>query len=314
MGEPTAGRGYWVADVGGTSIRWAKVSGVGEIEDLEERETSAAHWQKAWFSAEQSGCRAAVIAVAGPVVEGAADLTNGALHFDEQQLTADLGRPVRVVNDLVAAAAGVGLTRSEAHLLRGEYAAGPYWVVGLGTGVGAALVLPGTDRSVVLAGEFGHSSLDSWHFSVASDASSLEGCEDRLSGDGFFAWAEAWQVEGRLALPAGVFASGADARRVLERPHHEWSALRIAYSRLLGVVLGDLATTLTVPGGVHVVGGFGQAILPHILSDDFETGFCAARRQRASVERVAVSFVAGNPALLGAAAIGQGRVTIGTDR
>jgi len=255
-----------------------------------------------------------VVAVAGPVVEGVASLTNGALRFDEGLLAAELGRPVRVVNDLVAAAVGVGSTCNETHLLRGDYAAGPYWVVGMGTGVGAALVLPGPDSAVVLASEFGHSSLDSWRFSVASDADSLEGIEDRLSGDGFFAWAKAWQDEGRLALPAGVFASGADARMVLARPHHEWAALRTAYSRLLGVMLGDLATTVTAPGGVHVVGGFGQALLPHILQDDFEAGFCTARRQRASVDRVAVSFVAGNPALLGAAAIGQGRATIGTDR
>ena len=40
----------------------------------------------------------------------------------------------------------------------------------------------------------------------------------------------------------------ATAHVVLARPHSEWAALREAYSRLLGVVLGDLAMAATVRG------------------------------------------------------------------
>jgi glucokinase len=138
--------------------------------------------------------------------------------------------------------------------------------------------------------------------------------EDRLSGNGFMEWARRWQAEGRIMLPGGQeMDADADARVVLARPHSEWSALREAYSRLLGVVLGDLAMAATVPGGIHLIGGFAEAIFPHLDMAEFERGFCESRRLRISVENVDVSVVVDqrNPALLGAVAIGQGRVVVG---
>ena len=81
------------------------------------------------------------------------------------------------------------------------------------------------------------------------EAEGLTPVEDLLSGPGFTEWARRWQKEGRIMLPGGEeMDADADARVVLARPHSEWSALREAYSRLLGVVLGDLAMAATVRG------------------------------------------------------------------
>ena len=59
-----------------------------------------------------------------------------------------------------------------------------------------------------------------------------------------------------------------------------------------------------------MVGGFAQAMLPHVDPSEFERGFCGGRRLKLSVKDVAVSVVDGNPALVGAAAIMQGRVSL----
>jgi len=251
------------------------------------------------------------VAVAGPVVDGVVSLTNGNLLLDEKRLTAQMGRPVRVVNDLVAAAAGVAVNAAERQFFRGGGADGPCWVVGLGTGVGASLVVPGKSHTTVLPGEFGHSAVSPWDFGLG-DADLLTPIEDLLSGSGFIDWARRWQSEGRIALTADTLGLDADAGVVLAAPYAEWSALRKAYSRLLGAVLGDLAMAVTVPGGMHLIGGFAQAMLPHVDMAEFERGFCGSRRLRLSVEKVGVSVVDGNPALVGAAAIGQGRVVVGS--
>ena len=135
-----------------------------------------------------------------------------------------------------------------------------------------------------------------------------------MSGNGFMEWARQWQKEGRIMLAGGPsLGVDADARVVLARPHSEWSALREAYSRLLGAVLGDLAMAATAPGGIHLIGGFAQAMLPHVDRGEFERGFRDSRRLRISVENVDVSVVVDqrNPAILGAVAIGQGRVVVG---
>jgi glucokinase len=263
-------------------------------------------------------------------MDGAVTMTNANLALDERGLSKELGRPARIANDLVAAAAGVAVGGVQAQIFRNSrclrgycfFASNrrvlrpdkPFWVVGLGTGVGASLVVP--DKSgptMIIAGEFGHSASSPWSFGLDRDEAMVS-VEDRLSGNGFMEWARRWQAEGRITLPGGPWLSPeADARVVLARPHSEWAALREAYSRLLGVVLGDLAMAATVPGGIHVIGGFAQAMFPHVDMVEFEFGFCGSRRLKVSVENVDVSVVVDerNPALLGAVAIGQGRVVIG---
>ena|GEM_PF-4053078 len=310
MQETSTARCYWVADIGGTSLRWAIVSEEGEVLETRRSATSVAHWEAAWNSPVRSTCAGAVVAVAGPVVDGVVSLTNGNLLLDERRLTAQMGRPVRVVNDLVAAAAGVAVNAAGRQFFRGGGADGPFWVVGLGTGVGASLVVPGKSHTTVLPGEFGHSAVSPWDFGLG-DADLLTPIEDLLSGSGFIDWARRWQSEGRIALTADALGLDVDAGVVLAAPYAEWSALRKAYSRLLGAVLGDLAMAVTVPGGMHLIGGFAQAMLPHVDMAEFERGFCGSRRLRLSVENVGVSVVDGNPALVGAAAIGQGRVVVG---
>ena len=103
--------------------------------------------------------------------------------LNERVLSKEIGRPVRVVNDLVAAAAGVAVGRVQTKIFRdgrcrnglcffsrSRRALRPdkaFWVVGLGTGVGASLVVPDKNGpTMVLAGEFGHSAASPWSFGL----------------------------------------------------------------------------------------------------------------------------------------------------
>ena len=133
-------------------------------------------------------------------------MTNANLVLDERALSAEIGRPVRVVNDLVAAAAGVAVGTSKHTLLRegrcflgirrsgrcflsfGRNRRGPlrpvgsFWVVGLGTGVGASLVVPGNGHMIVLPGEGGHSAVSPSRFAEFG-LDELTPVEDLLSAN-----------------------------------------------------------------------------------------------------------------------------------
>jgi glucokinase len=226
------------------------------------------------------------------VINGAVTMTNANLVLNERALSKEIGRPVRVANDLVAAAAGVAVGGVQVQIFRNGQCSSTlgcffsrnrrvlrtdkaFWVVGLGTGVGASLVVPDKNGpTMIIAGEFGHSASSPWSFGL-DGGESMVSVEDRLSGNGFMEWARRWQAEGRITLPGGPWLpADANARVVLARPHSEWSALREAYSRLLGAVLGDLAMAATVPGGIHLIGGFAQAMFPHVDMGEFERGFC----------------------------------------
>ena len=104
--------------------------------------------------------RGAVLAVAGPVVDGEARLTNLPWALDEHTLAAALGVPrVRLVNDLVALAAGVtAVPPTGLHTLQaGEPAVrGAVAVVAPGTGLGQAMAVHDAGRYHPVASEGGH--------------------------------------------------------------------------------------------------------------------------------------------------------------
>jgi len=109
------------------------------------------------------GIRRACFAVAGPVLNGRVEVTNGAIVFDTAALEHTVGCPVRLVNDFYALATAIPLLTHfetiggdpEAVRRRAVKA-----VLGPGSGLGMSVLLPeGEQGWRVLASEGGHTDL-----------------------------------------------------------------------------------------------------------------------------------------------------------
>ena len=113
----------------------------------------------------QPPVRAAIFAVAGPVKNNRAQLTNHAWAIDGPQLAELLGiASVRVINDFEATAWSLPQLGIDhlAPLGGGQAVAGaPMAVLGPGTGLGVAAFVPGPSGGTVLATEGGHATLPS---------------------------------------------------------------------------------------------------------------------------------------------------------
>ncbi|WP_433320611.1 ROK family protein [Micromonospora chersina] len=248
-------------DIGGTKTAAALVDRGGRVLQRREAPTPARSGPEAVLDAAARLAADLLGAAAGPVGVGTAgtvDPTTGTIRYATDSLpgwtgtpvadalAARLGRPVRVTNDVNAAALGecwAGAGRDHAHVL----------LVAVGTGLGGALVRNGRVEAGArgAAGEVGHL--------PAPGAERLRcGCgrhghlEAIASGSGLaaaYAVETGTQVTGRTVADRAA-AGDAVARRVVDRA-----------GAALGAALAGLVALLD-PDAVLVAGGAAGALLP----------------------------------------------------
>lgn len=239
-----------VADIGGTNARFALVGpdglpdeparfAVSDHASLAEAVTAFLHQR-----GQDAPPVEAAIAAAGPVVDGAVQLTNGAWRIDPRDVSAALGKAsVRVFNDLEAVALALP------HLAQHDIAdvavptqaplGLPRIAVNVGTGLGAAVSVPSGGSWLPLATEAGHMRFAAAHGWERELLAHLESYEEILSGPGVAAMRDAIDV--RLCeMPA---QAGAPATFVE------------LFSDLLGRFAGDLVLATGAWGGVSLCGG-----------------------------------------------------------
>ena len=117
-------------------------------------------WQGVMHPRPQDVLTAACFGVAGPALDDRVQMTNLPWIIDGPALSAEFGIPrLKVVNDFAAAAAGVELL-GDADLVvlqAGEpIRSAPRVVIGAGTGLGVAYLIPAEPGYTVIAGESGH--------------------------------------------------------------------------------------------------------------------------------------------------------------
>lgn len=219
------------------------------------------------------------LAVAGPIADDGrcARLTNLPWHIDRDALSSRFGLPgLRLVNDFAAAAMGA-VNSSAAHLLtlqQGEPLPGaPCLVVGAGTGLGMAIVLPQDAGWRILAGEGGHVAFapaDAQQMALWTFLQARHGrvtWERVVSGPGLTAIHEF--VAGvnlppdEIAAQASVNPEGAERRSV--------ELFLAAY----GAFAGDMALTCLARGGVFLAGGIAAKLLPLLRQSGFLAAFDA---------------------------------------
>ena len=245
------------------------------------------------------------VAVAGPVADGAARLTNGSLRFDEGEIQAALGVPqVLVVNDLVALAAQAPHIEDAGLLPLGEPARRPgaCAVLAPGTGLGMAMV---TAQGQVLPSEGGHapfapeSPLEQEVLGVLAADLGYVCWEDVLSGPGlrnlYGALCRIWGA-GADDLTAGDIT---DRGLALQDPVCRQTLE--TYCAILGSAAGALCVTCCAEGGLYLGGGLPPRLAGLLPGSAFRRRFEERGRMSAYVRKVATLLVKDDAAgLLGA--------------
>jgi glucokinase len=274
---------------------------------------------------------AAAFGVAGPVFDGRCSATNLPWRLDERALRAELGiTRLRLMNDFHATALGILALPPEDVVVLQDRPADPEGLIailGAGTGLGEAIVLPaghgpGGSQARVVVSEGGHcdfaprNELEIDLLRHLMRRHERVSCERALSGPGLAAIYE-FVVSSDLAPEAEVVReelSSKDKAAVIGGRGIEGSdpacvkALDIFVS-LYGAEAGNLALKVLPTGGVYLAGGIAPRILGKLRAGGFVEAMTGKGRMSPMLERLRVSVVT-NPkvGLIGASRAAAGLV------
>ena len=305
-----------VGDVGGTNVRFGLIDGEGRVRNL--HVYPAANYGSlgdviADYLERTIGRKRvprAVIAVAGPVLDGEIEFTNLEWQVSEGELLAQFEfEAVRLINDFAAQALACPLLNGEnlkvlGPALRGA-AEAPMVVLGAGTGFGVAGLARSERGDMAVSTEGGHAAFapsDDVEVAVWSQLRARHGrvsIERLLSGRGLFeiygVLAGLRQAEPTLVDEKAVYEAAAKgdalAAETLDR-----------FCGILGSVAGDLALSFGARGGVFVSGGIAPKMADRLASGAFRARFEDKGRLGAYMKDIPTSLVLHPyPALIGAA-------------
>ncbi len=316
-----------VADIGGTNTRVALARG------LEVQESSIRRYRNAEFAGlesvlrryldEEGGvdCIGACVAVAGPVRDGRATMTNLDWTIDKTTLTRATGaETVAILNDLQAQGHALGHVPEDK--LRtiipfpdaSSHAA--KLVIGVGTGFNAAPVFETEDGRYVTPSESGHVNLpvnseaDLRLAKYVSTAHGFPAVEDVLSGRGLervYGWlgSEAGSTIEKTAAEIMQSCTDGSDPQAVEAAH--------VFTQFLGVVAGNLALIQLPFGGVYLVGGVTRSFAPYLRDYGFADAFRDKGRFAGFMGNFGVAVIEDDyAALVGCAAHLNGLILPGT--
>ena len=294
-----------LADVGGTRARFGLLGSDGRIRSRTQLRNSdfptlAAACRDYLDSVETDAHpRVAAFAVAAPVAGDRIVMTTRAWSFSIQELRRELGlERLEVVNDFAALALALPrLGPSETRVIKaGRSVEGhPIALLGAGTGLGVAALVPHGRELLAVTTEGGHRDLaptDEREWAVFRWLQARFGhvsVERVLSGPGLSNLHEAIcgldGIELDSVPSAGEVGEGAGAGDpvCLE-------AIRL-FSGWLGAVAGDLALTFGARGGVYVGGGVVPRLGDLFDTDVFLRRFVGKGRFESYLEPVPVALV-----------------------
>jgi glucokinase len=270
-----------LADIGGSKSRFALAHSAGVPERILviENDTVADLDAAVARYLEETGARprAATLAVAGPIDSEEVALTNRTnWRFRRAEFAKRFGfSRLRVVNDFEAIAwalphLGAAHTRPLGQPVAAR--AGAKVVLGPGTGLGVAALLPANGRWHVVASEGGHASFGPQApdeievFARLREECGYVSAEAALSGSGLLRLARALEPRVACHEPETIVASA------LAREPAAQAVTRL-FVRLLGRFAGGLALTFKALGGVYVTGGVANGLGPLLDEPQFRAAF-----------------------------------------
>ena len=306
-----------VADIGGTNTRVALAEGERVLEETIRRyrnaEFAGLETVLRTYIADEGGVDpvAACVAVAGPVRDGRATMTNLDWTIDKTSLArATKAETVAILNDLQAQGHALGHIAAENIRAvvtgpEGDQNAAKL-VIGVGTGFNAAPVFDTKGGRLVTPSESGHANLpirteaELRLCQYVSTAHGFPAVEDVLSGRGLervYAWLGEEAGDPKEVKAADIMASCAqgDDGRATE-------AARV-FTRILGTVVGNLSLIQLPFGGVFLAGGVARAFAPYLRDYGFDEAFRDKGRFAGFMSNFSVSVIEDDyAALTGSAA------------
>jgi len=261
--------------------------------------------------------RAAAFGTPAPIIEGVARPSNIPWVISESVLSRTLnGLPVRLLNDLGAAAFGVRHLRDkDTSVLNSGSSKGSIAIIAAGTGLGEAALTWSDGEYHLVGSEGGHASF------APRDAEQLEllaflerefghvSYERVLSGPGLVNIYRFLRSQSRAREPrwlTSAFREGDQSATIskvaLARRDKVCVHTLEMFCSIYGAEAGNLALKVLALGGVYLCGGIAPKILPMLRRGGFMKAFVDKGRMRKLLQSLAVR-VCLNPdvGLLGAA-------------
>lgn len=309
-----------IADLGGTNARFALVP-IHEFNPQEVSVLSCKDYENFFdavaayvdsCSVDMDNIDAVVLAIAGPVNQPVIRFSNNPWEFTRQEVQSYFGehKSVALLNDFDAVGHCLEILSPEDFVVIGDKTdvdpKGAAWVIGAGTGLGVACVVPQDHGpNIVLAGEGGHVDLATCNeleddiLCFLRKRHKRVSAERVLSGMGleniYEAMASREGIERRLTAPqiGEALKAGNDpiAKAALDQ-----------FFVFLGRVIGDLVLSVESRGGVYIAGGIVPRYLKEILSSGFRDAMQEKGRMKDFVAPIPTFVVMSeHPGLMGCA-------------
>jgi glucokinase len=243
-----------------------------------------------------------VLAVAGPIKGERCVLTNCSWVVDARELYSTFKLEARIINDFEAVAFSLpSLTSADLVGIGGGKAesVAPMVVLGPGSGLGVACLVPGLGKPVVIPSEGGHATLAGMCDREDEIIKQLRrrfghvSAERMVSGDGLENVFQAIVVLDGLTLPP---RSAADITRDALSGDCQVAHESLAkFCAFLGSFAGNAALTFGARGGVYIAGGISPRIVDFLAQSEFRNRFEAKGRLRPYLETIP-SYVIVHPA------------------
>lgn len=307
-----------VGDIGGTNARFALAELTGgapvvhepEAYKVEDHPSLAAAIDA--YLAEQGGERpdSAVIAVAGPVIDGEARLTNAPWTMSEAELREDGFAAARLINDYEAVSLAVPRLGDADLAVIGGVAPtrdGTVAIVGAGTGLGVGALVRDAVGQAVAVTEGGHVA-----FAPADEVEIgvlrllTERFEGRVSLERILCGPGLVNLRWALGRLDGQDVEDLEPKDIVERAVARRDALCAEtlsrFCGIYGAAAGDFALSFGAVGGVYLGGGIPPRIVEPLRRSPFRERFEAKGRFRDYVAAIPTCVITHpHPALVGAA-------------
>jgi glucokinase, proteobacterial type len=277
-----------VGDIGGTNARLAVIDSAGRIrnpktypaEEYGSLTEVIAEYLETTVGRQR--LHNAVLAVAGPVVEGEIEFTNLDWRISEAELIGAFElHAVRLINDFAAQAMAAPVLEPDDLRPIGEPRRGtegaPMLVLGAGTGFGVALLARTERGDVAVPSEGGHAAFAPYDSLEATIWESLRKTYGRVSIERILSGPGLYALYRGLAEVRGVAANLKDEKEVMAAGQQGEDLLADEtlerFCEILGSVAGDIALTTGARAGVYVAGGIAPRLADRLASGGFRRRF-----------------------------------------
>ncbi len=290
-----------VADIGGTNARIALVGADGGLArpgrylcaDFPNLAAALRRY------AEDQGLDAlpsrAAVCAAGPVEDGRVRMTNHAWEIDAAATADDLGMDrLGLINDfkaqaLALPALGPGdlFPIAPGRAVPGAATA----VMGPGTGLGVAGLMPGAGIGDVVTSEGGHMTAAPRDADEARVVTALEGRFGHVSYERLASGPGLEHIYGVLSRNGGTLSAAEISRRAQDGSDDACVRALDLFFRFLGSAAADVVLALGARGGLYLAGGILPGMTGALAASGFHARFCDKGRFRDYLAAVPIQVV-----------------------